>query len=364
MAMVCFDRAQISAIVTTVGDRKLFIDDEKEKFGFDDNSLRRLKKIIGLDSRYVVGEGICTSDLCYQSAVDIFHQLDVDKRDVEALLFVTQSPDYRAPSTAIVMQERLGLSVDTLAYDINLGCSGFVYGLFTAFSFIQSGLKKVLLLVGDVASSLTGKSDKTLAPLMGDAGSAILIDRVENQKSYFVMHSDGSGYHHLIIPGGGCRKPYRRSVLAEDRGTEDTGLRSDMDMYMNGGEIFNFSIKVVPKLFQELFEFAGVTEKEIDYFVLHQPNKYILQNISKRLGLDEEKIPSKTASVFGNQNSASIPGTINGFLYENFSNLKLKNVFVGFGIGLSWGACYVETNAIYTPQVKTFDRRYYNGSGS
>lgn len=364
MARVCFNRAQISAIVTTVGDRKLFIDDEKEKFGFDDNSLRRLKKIIGLDSRYVVSEGICTSDLCYQSAVDIFSQLDIDKKDVEALLFVTQSPDYRAPSTAIIMQERLGLSVDTLAYDINLGCSGFVYGLFTAFSFIQSGLKKVLLLVGDVASSLTGKSDKTLAPLMGDAGSAILIDRVENQKSYFIMHSDGSGYQHLIIPGGGCRKPYRRPVLSEDRGKEDTGLRNDMDMYMNGGEIFNFSIKVVPKLFQELFDFAGVTQKEIDYFVLHQPNKYILQNIAKRLELGEEKIPSKTGSVFGNQNSASIPGTINGFLYEKFSNNKLKNVFVGFGIGLSWGACYVETNAIYTPQVKMFDKSYYNGSGS
>lgn len=364
MARVCFGGAQISAIVTTVGDRKLSIDDEKEKFGFDDNNLRRLKKTIGLDSRYVVSEGICTSDLCYQSAVDIFRQLDIDKKDVEALLLVTQSPDYRAPSTAIIMQERLGLSVDTLAYDINLGCSGFVYGLFTAFSFIQSGLKKVLLLVGDVASSLTGRRDKALAPLMGDAGSAILIDRVENQKSYFVMHSDGSGYQHLIIPGGACRKPYRRPVLSEDRGTEDTDLRSDMDMYMNGGEIFNFSIKVVPKLFQELFEFARVTQKEIDYFVLHQPNKYILQNIAKRLGLGEEKLPSKTASVFGNQNSASIPGTINGFLYENFSNLKLKNIFVGFGIGLSWGACYVETSAIYTPQVKTFDRRYYNRSGS
>ncbi len=104
--------------------------------------------------------------------------------------------------------------------------------------------------------------------------------------------------------------------------------------------------------------------KEIDYFVLHQPNKYILQNIAKRLGLGEEKIPSQTGSVFGNQNSASIPGTINGFLYEKFSNHKLKNVFVGFGIGLSWGACYVETGAIYTPQVKTFDRCYYNGSGS
>ena len=365
MARVCFGRAKISAIVTTVGDQKLCIDDEKEKFGFDENSLRRLKKTIGLNSRYVVSEGICTSDLCYQSAIDICRQLGVDKKDVEALLFVTESPDYRAPSTAIIMQDRLGLSVDTLAFDINLGCSGFVYGLFTAFSFIENGLKKVLLLVGDVASSFTGKFDKTLAPLMGDAGSAILIDRAENQKSYFVMHSDGSGYQHLIIRGGGCRKPYRRrSVLGEDRGTEDVGLRSDMDMYMNGGEIFNFSIKVVPKLFQELFEFAGVTQKEIDYFVLHQPNKYILQNIAKRLGLGEEKIPSQTGSVFGNQNSASIPGTINGFLYEKFSNHKLKNVFVGFGIGLSWGACYVETGAIYTPQVKTFDRCYYNGSGS
>lgn len=364
MAKICFKKARISAIVTTVGDRKLFIDDEKEKFGFDDNSLKRLKKTIGLNSRYVVSEGVCTSDLCYQSATDIFRRLDVDKRDVEALLFVTQSPDYRAPATAAILQERLGLSIDTLAYDINLGCSGFVYGLFTAFSFIESGLKQVLLLVGDVASSFTGKRDKIMAPLMGDAGSAILINRVENQKSCFVMHTDGSGYRHLIIPGGGSRNPYGPEMFAEENDLADIDQKKDLVMYMNGGEIFNFSIKVVPNLFYELFDFAGVTQAEIDYFVLHQPNKYILQNIAKRLGLSGEKIPSQTGSIYGNQNSASIPGTINGFIYDEFSNNKLKNVFAGFGIGLSWGACYLETNGIYAPQVKTFDRCYLNGSGS
>ena len=356
MAKVCFKNGRISAIVTTVGDRKVNIDDEKDRFGLDEKSLKRLKKTIGLESRYVVSEGICTSDLCFQSAKSIFKNKNLDKNEIEALIFVTQSPDFRAPSTAIIMQDRLGLSKDTLAYDINLGCSGFIYGLFTAYSFIASGLKKVLLLVGDVASSYTGKFDKTLTPLLGDAGSAILLENVEGLKSYFVLHSDGSGYQHLIIPGGACRKPYSR--LHGNKGEiSENGIAADeTSMYMNGGEIFNFSIKVVPELFSELFELSGADEHNIDYFVLHQPNKYILKNIQKRLGLNEDTIPSRTASVFGNQNSASIPGTINGFLYDEFSNSRLRNVFAGFGIGLSWGACYLETDSIYAPRVEKLNK--------
>ena len=358
MAEVCFKKGKISAIVTTIGDNKITIDEEKDIFGFDEKSLRRLKKTIGLESRYVVSEGVCTSDLCFQSAMDIFEQTGVNKNEIDALIFVTQSPDYRAPSTAIIMQDRLGLSMDTLAFDINLGCSGFVYGLFTAFSFIENGLRKVLLLVGDTASSFTERSDKTLTPLLGDAGSAILIEHNENAKSYFVLHSDGSGYQHLIIAGGACRKPYKRLIDKKEISLENEKDKDETTMYMNGGEIFNFSIKVVPKLLNELFEFAGINEHIIDYFVLHQPNKYILQNIQKRLGLDEEKIPSKTASVFGNQNSASIPGTINGFLFNEFSNRKLKNIFAGFGIGLSWAACYLETDSIYAPKVEKFRKDF------
>lgn len=353
MAKISFNNIKISAIVTTVGNKKVTIEDEASNYGYDEKMVKRLKKRMGFNSRYVVdNNNITTSDLCYQSAVDIFENTNIKKDEIEALLFVSQTPDYKAPSTAIILQDRLELSTDTIAYDINLGCSGFINGLFTAYSMINSGLTKVLLCVGDVASKFAHKNDKNLTPLMGDAGSAILIEKASGFNASFVLHSDGSGFKHLIIPSGGARQPVNEDSLKEKEYND--GIRRDIDMYMNGAEIFNFTIKVVPKMFDELFGFSNISQNEIDYFVLHQANKYILQNIAKRLDLTEDKLPMSTMTVYGNQNSASVPGTINGFLADDFKTKKLKTVFAGFGIGLSWGACVVDIENIYAPKIKLY----------
>jgi len=349
MAKLSFENIEIKAIVTTTGDKKVTIEEEASNYGYDEKMVKRLKKRMGFNSRYVVSDKICTSDLCIQSAKTIFEKFNKD--DVEALIFVTQTPDYKAPSTSIIMADRLGLSKDVIAYDINLGCSGFINGLLNAYTLINSGLKSVLLCVGDVASNFAYYKDKNLTPLMGDAGSAILIQKGKGKAS-FVIHNDGSGYKHLIIPDGGCRNPFSKESLVEKE-SED-GIRRGIDMYMNGGEIFNFTIKVVPKMFDELFEYAKITKENIDYFVLHQANKYILQNIAKRLELSEDKLPMSTMTIYGNQNSASIPGTINAFLDEKFSNEKLKVVFAGFGIGLSWGACVVDIENVYAPKIEQY----------
>jgi len=355
MAKISFNNVKISATVTTVGDKKVLIEDEAENFGYTEKSLKRAKKSMGFNSRYIVSNSsICTSDLCYQSAVDIFENVNISRDDIEALLFVSQTPDYKAPSTAIILQNRLNLSTNCVAYDINLGCSGLINGLFTAYSMINSGLKSVLLCTGDVSSQFAYKHDKNLTPLMGDAGSAILIEKSVDSKSHFVLHSDGSGYEHLIIPTGGARKPFSEdSSVPKER--ENGSIRRDIDMYMNGGEIFNFTIKVVPKMFDELFNFSKISKDEIDYFVLHQANRYILQNIAKRLEVDESKLPMSTVTTYGNQNSASITGTINGFLNEEFSTQNSKVVLAGFGIGLSWGACILDIDTIYAPKIKIYE---------
>jgi 3-oxoacyl-[acyl-carrier-protein] synthase-3 len=355
MAKSTFDNIKISAIVTTVGDKKINLDDEKERFGFDDKGLKRLKKSIGLESRYVASDGVCTTDLCYESAKDILDKFDC-KDDIEALLFVTQSADYKAPSSAIIMQDRLGLPKSIIAYDINLGCSGFVMGLFTAYSFINSGLKKVLLLTGDVNRAFSSEDDKAFAPLMGDAGSAILIEKCqEESKSEFIMYSDGSGYEHLIVPAGGCRVASTEETRKKEI-KEDGCIRSDEDLVMNGKEVFNFAVKTVPPLIEEILESTSTDKDNIDYYVLHQANKYILQNIQRKLGVDKGKVPLETGVIYGNQNSASIPGTINGFLSEDFETRKLKLIFAGFGIGLSWGAVSLTTDSIYTPKVKFYSK--------
>jgi len=349
MAKIHFEDIKISAIVTTTGDKKVTIEEEASNYDYDEKMVKRLKKRMGFNSRYIVSEKICTSDLCIASSKKIFEKFD--KNGVEALIFVTQTPDYKAPSTAIIMADRLGLGNDVIAYDINLGCSGFINGLLNVYSLINSGLKKVLLCVGDVASNFAYYKDKNLTPLMGDAGSAILIEKKEGFNADFVLHSDGSGYKHLIIPDGGCKSPFSEESLIPKE-SED-GIRRGIDMYMNGGEIFNFTIKVVPKMFDELFNFANISKDEIDYFVLHQANKYILQNIAKRLEISENKLPMDTMTIYGNQNSASIPGTINGFLYDKLIGRK-KVVFAGFGIGLSWGACVVDLEDVYIPKIETY----------
>jgi 3-oxoacyl-[acyl-carrier-protein] synthase-3 len=357
MAKLSFDDISIKAVVTTAGDKKLKIEDEASKFSYDEKSLKRLKRSMGFESRYVLSDdSVCTSDLCLASAEKIFEGLDIGPESIDALIMVTQTPDYRAPSSAIIMQHRLGLTEDTIAYDINLGCSGFINGLFTAYSMINSGLGRVLLCVGDVASRFAYERDRNLTPLMGDAGSAVLIERGGGSRSYFLLRSDGSGYRHLIIPDGGCRRPFSKESL-ELRVSQDGSVRRDMDMYMNGAEIFNFTIKVVPTMFDELLEFAGMGKEDMDYFVLHQANRYILRNIAKRLGVSEDRLPMDTVSIYGNQNSASIPGTINAFLSDSYSNSSLRSIFAGFGIGLSWGACIVDTESIFAPGIFHYEKK-------
>ena len=344
-----FNRGKIKAIVTTVGDKQIFLEDEKEKFGYDEESLKRIKKTLGLKSRFITSEGICASDLCINSAEYLFKNYNIDKNEIDALIFVTQSPDYKMPSTAIIMQDKLNLPISTMAFDVNLGCSGFIYGLFTAYSFINSGARNVLVAVGDVNRDFCGEKDKNITPLMGDAGSVILISNEESE-SYFSLYSDGNGYNHLIVPAGGCRNPSNEESK-KPKLREDGTIRSDEDLYMNGREIFNFAIKRVPAIIEEILEFSGSKKDEIDYFVLHQANPYILLNIQRKLKVEPKKVPMETGKIYGNQNSASIPGTINGFLSEEFENKKLDIVVSGFGIGLSWGAAKLTTDKIFAPKT-------------
>jgi 3-oxoacyl-[acyl-carrier-protein] synthase-3 len=341
-----FTKAKITAITTTVGDQKIDFLEEAASLGYTEEEAARLKKSIGLNTRYIVPKGVNTSDLCEQSALKIFNQLNIDPTSIDAVIMVTQTPDYQSPSTAIALQTRLGVSKDALAFNINLGCSGLIYGLLNCYSLIQSGLERVLLLVGDTASNFSS-NNKSLTPLMGDAGAAILIEAGASD-SYFVVHSDGSGEKALYIPHSGTR-------------CDEEDEKLDQQMYMDGAAVFNFTLKVIPKLIDDVMEFSGVEKDDVDYFVFHQPNKYILRNAQKRLKIKEDKLPSQTQSVYGNQNSASIPGTINGFLSDDINGKINQCIFAGFGIGLSWGACKLTLEGIYAPPVEKFKNGKSNG---
>jgi 3-oxoacyl-[acyl-carrier-protein] synthase III len=330
-----FENAGITGIVTTVGDRCIRFVDEAASMGLDQAEVARLQRALGLDQRYVVSGGETTVDLCAHSARHVLKGCGVAASDVQAVILVTQTPDYAAPSSAIALQHMLGLPVTSMAFDMRLGCSGFVYGLSVASSLVEAGLSRVLLCVGDVASKMVATADHAITPIMGDSGAAILIER-KPSKSYFQHYSDGSGARALIIPNSGIR-----------RSPEDENLPALMQM--EGAAVFNFTLQRVPSMITDMLAFSGRDHDEIDAFVLHQPNKYILRNLQKRMKLSDAKMPISTQSQYGNQNSASIPGTISGFLSNNYSNGRRRSLFAGFGIGLSWGACVVETDSIFAP---------------
>jgi 3-oxoacyl-[acyl-carrier-protein] synthase-3 len=335
--MLKFNNASIAGIVTMVGDKRVSFMDSYKDYALTEKEALRIAKIIGLDTRYIVTGSETTSDLCYFSAKKLLSELSVEAKKLDGLIFVSQTPDFSSPATAISLQNRLGMKKNSMCFDIRLGCSGFVYGLSTAFSYIDAGLEAVLLCVGDVASKIVKSNDHTVAPLMGDAGSAILIRRRPSE-SFFTLNSDGSGYDALIIPNSGIRHEKRFS-------------ESPSYLQMNGAEVFNFTIKEVPKMVENTLSFSGKMPDEIDFFVLHQPNQYILKNIINRMEISPGKIPHKTQSVYGNQNSASIPGTINGFLSNDYSNREITSFFGGFGVGLSWGAAVLVTDRIYCPKA-------------
>lgn len=338
MAELSFSNACLAGMVTTVGGRTISLDSEREMLGLSVEQAERLKQSIGLDRRQVVADpATTTADLCIHSARALLQGLALEAGALDGIILVTQSPDFASPSTAISMQHRLGMRVDTVGFDIRLGCSGFVYGLAMACSLVQSGLQRVLLCVGDVASRITAADNHAVTPLMGDAGSAILVER-KPAFSRFQLYSDGSGEKGLYIPNSGLR-----------RDPEDEGKPSVLTM--DGGAVFNFTLKRVPAMVNDILSFAGWTVREVDHFLLHQPNKYILRNIQKRLALDDDRLPSATQSQYGNQNSASIPGTIAGYLSEVYSTSATKTVFAGFGVGLSWAAAAVETQPMFAPPV-------------
>ncbi len=334
-----FANASIRGIVTTVGDRMVDFVAEAPSMGLSEADVARLQRAIGLNRRQIVSGDETTSDLCAHSARRLFEGCGISPQDCQGLIFVTQTPDYAAPATAISLATRLGMPITSLAFDMRLGCSGFVYGLATAFSLVESGLDRVLLCVGDVASKFVDPTDHAIAPIMGDAGAAILIERRPSASS-FQFYSDGSGERALIIPNSGVRK------APEDEGMPQL-------MHMDGASVFNFTLQRVPSMITDILEFGAKEPDAIDYFVLHQPNKYILKNIQKRMKVDDARLPSDTQSVYGNQNSASIPGTISGFLSDDYSSRRLTSLFAGFGIGLSWAAAIVETDAIYAPATFT-----------
>lgn len=304
-------------------------------------------KSVGIEERRVAPFEVTTSDLCFHAAEKLIKDLDWKKEEIDCLIFVSQSPDYFLPATSIILQHRLGLSKNTMAFDVSLGCSGYVYGLQLIASILSGGqIKRGLLLVGDKSTLSTHIEDKSTYPLFGDAGTATAIEFDKNASPiYFNLQSDGGGEDAIKILDGAARNTVRDDTF--DIMEIEPGIkRSRRHLILKGIDIFNFALKEVAPNINELFRFSNIEKEKVDYFVFHQANKLINESVRKKLKvLDVSKVPY-SINHFGNTSSASIPLTMITQIKEQLQKPNTL-LFSGFGVGFSWASCIFETDKIY-----------------
>ena len=304
----------------------------------------------GIERRRMARKDQCTSDLCFAAADRLLNDLQWNRDEVDVVILVSQSSDYTLPATAPILQERLGLPRTCLALDINLGCSGYTYGLQVVSSLISAGnLRKGLLLVGDTPSKTVSPLDRSAATLFGDGGAATALEFAAGEVMHFDFGSDGRGYEAIMIPDGGLRNPVGPQSLEVVK--IDEGIsRNRCQLILDGVEIFNFSIREVPKTVRSLMALANKTVDDVDAFVFHQANFFMNDLIRKKLKVPEEKVPYSLRD-YGNTSSASIPLTMVVQLRDRLTSGKFSMVLSGFGVGLSWASAYIETNGIVCPPL-------------
>lgn len=339
MAFMTFKGVGVTALAGAVPHT--VIDNYKYTQYFPEDQVKEVVDKVGIYERRFADEKTCSSDLCFAAAEKLIKDNNVNKEEIDLLVFISQTPDYRMPATSVLLQNRLGLPNSTIAFDINLGCSAFIYGLSVVFSMMNNkGLRKALLLDGETRSKVYSPKDRRSAFLFGDGGVAALIERNEKFGDSFIsLNSDGSRGDLIKINGGGYRNPSSLETLKERVVDEYGNIRSDEQGYMNGGDVFNFVIREIPKDIKRIAEFSGVNLADLDYYVFHQANNFINSYLAKKLKLDTGKMPS-TIAKYGNTSSVSVPLTIADQLKGklNGNNYLLLSAF---GVGMTWATAIV-----------------------
>lgn len=351
MAEVKFNHAVIRGVCTVIPKSRICLDDEKQ-FYSDEAKIKKLKVTVGLCTRAVVAPGTTPSDLMEFAANRLIKDMNVNTGEIDALVCVLDFPDYRLPPTSCVLHGKLDMPSSCMAFDINHGCAGYVYGLYTAYAMIESGAaKRVLLLVGDTKSRTIDVRDRVSAPIFGDGAAATLLEHTDAvSESWFVLGANGKLYENIIVPAGGARRPCSdetREAVSDAFGN----VRSAENFFMNGREVFDFTMNTVPSNIAKTIALSGKAVSELDFFVLHQANKSIIQNIAIRSGIrDMSRVPTETLSRYGNLSVASIPSVFNDALSHQLQNGRCTMLISGFGVGLAYGSAILTTESLFAPQ--------------
>jgi 3-oxoacyl-[acyl-carrier-protein] synthase-3 len=287
----------------------------------------------GIAARHIAAPGECASDLAAQAATRLFHENDIDPHSIDFVLLCTQTPDYPLPTTACLLQSRLGLKTSVGALDFNLGCSGFVYGLSLADGLIRSGAaRRVLLLTAETYSKYIHPTDRSLRTIFGDGAAATLIDAAEEQTLWaFQFGTDGTGADTLLVSKGGARSP-EQAIQPRHR------QRWESSLYMDGPSLINFTVAAVPQLVNNVLNAAHLKDVDVDLYLFHQATLKMLDQLRERMQVSEERLPMAIADC-GNTVSSTLPILIDKLRKEGRLKPGTRSMLVGFGVGWSWAGC-------------------------
>ena len=321
---------------------KIHLSNEKLSSEFPEWSVEKISNKIGISNRCIAADDQCSSDLAFEAAQKLFLENSINPKDVEFIILCTQSPDYFLPTSACLLQERLGIPTTAGAFDFNLGCSGYVYGLSIAKGLIVTNdLSNVLLIMAETYSKFIHSKDKGNRSIFGDAASACLVVKDSTDAlGPFVFGTDGSGAKNLIVEYGGLRN--RRLEEASEEFDLGYGSFSDKkSLFMNGTEIFNFTLREVPRCVDAVLKKANLLVDDVDLFIFHQANKYMLDHLRKKVKIPENKFFIYMENC-GNTVSSTIPIALKEAINSGAVSKGSTVCLVGFGVGYSWGGCIIK----------------------
>lgn len=333
MALLKFNNIGLKAIAATVPHKVVKTSSLTEFYSEDE--IKKFIAATGVEERRFADPDVCASDLCYRAACQIFDETDINRKDIDALFFISQTPDYKIPGTSGILQDKLGLSKDTIVYDINMSCSGFIHGLLMAYSFLlQPDINNVMIMIGETLTKMISLQDKGTGKLLGDAGTVAVLGKGEQYgETYFSMNTDGAHLKSVILPAGGARIPSSFATMKPLK-HEDGSIRSLEQINMVGDDVFSFAISVLPKDIKRLLAYAGKEIDEIDVYAFHQANNFMSGYISKKAKANPDKI-LHSIQKYGNTAGTSIPLCMveNRNKIQPNSSILMNAIGAGFAYG-------------------------------
>ena len=343
-----FHNKKITGILTAVPDKVLHFDDEVGNYEFSVETSMKLKKTMGYNTHRIFDAGLSVADIAVRAFEELFSSHSVEKDSIDALVLVTETPDYFVPPTSNVIQGRLGMKEDMICLDINQGCAGFEIGLIQAFMLLeQEAINRVALVNAELLSRKVSKRDRNSYPLIGDALAITIVDKSDWGNEIFAnVKMDGRDCFAIQIPAGGIALPCSADTALAQRDAFGN-WRSQENLVMKGDEVFMFVQKKVPPMIREILDYAGKSTDDIDFFMFHQPNQFMVNKLASALKVPKDKMPANIVGIFGNSSSVTVPLNIAFNIGSKLTERPMLLCMAGFGVGLAWSSILMEVGPLY-----------------